>query len=84
MKDLLSIIVGALLGIVAAILAVYVTTAVGYLFGILITVTPFLSEWMTVEGLVDPDYIPGIVSWVFFISILIGSNVKVGIKSEEQ
>lgn len=67
-----------LLVVALAILGVYITISVGYLLGLIIVATPYIGEWITVGGLIDSEYIPGIISWLSLVATAFGTRFKAG------
>lgn len=68
-KSILTII-GAFIG---AILLIYIGIGIGYLFGLLISVTPFVSDWLTNNLPIDKAQIPSIIAWLSVISLYLTS-----------
>lgn len=60
--------------IIGAILLTFVGIGAGYLFGMLIAITPFISDWLTASLPIDKAQIPGIVAWL----TVLGAFVSVG------
>lgn len=69
------IIIGTVLGFVVG---TYLRLVLGYLFGMLIAITPWVSDWLTVGGLIDKGDFPAIIAWAFVITGFIPIRGGVG------
>ncbi len=65
-----------ILSLLIAVIAIYLTVAVGYLLGMLLAITPFVQDWLTVGGVIDTAQMPGIVAWIMFIALMVGAFGK--------
>lgn len=81
-KTVLGAIGMALLIVAIFIGGLYLTVILGYVIGILIEITPFISDWLTAYLPVEKSQIPGITAWLAVASLFIGAGRKGGDKIE--
>lgn len=76
---------GVLLFLGAFIVIMAVVSSVFYVVGMLFAITPFISDWLTIESLgIVPGDFPSIFAWIGLVSslLLFGiSNILTNIKN---
>lgn len=81
-RTVIEAIVTAILAIAIFIGAIYLTITFGYLVGLLLGATPFISDWLVAFLPVDKTQIPGITAWLAVASLFIRGSAKVADKGE--
>lgn len=83
-KDIIKIILAAMVFVVIFLLMMYLTIAVGYGIGILLSVLPFVSGWLTNSLPITAEQIPHITSWISVIGMLGGTGLLSAKMSKEK
>lgn len=81
-KSILSTILAAIMIVVTIIAFIYFVIGFGYLFGLIIVVLPFIGDWLTVGLPIVKSQIPGIMSWILLIGVIIGIRYNGADKDE--
>lgn len=83
LSDVIKAILAVLIVSLAAIAFVVLTVGVGYLFGMAIAITPFVSDWLTNTLPVEKSQIPALTAWFAILRWFVRgsgriSNIKAG------
>lgn len=81
--NVIKAILTALLVVTIVILAVFITVAIGYYFGVFLTILPFVSGWLTYALPITASQIPAITAWLAVASLFIGGTAKVKAEASE-
>ena len=79
--NVLKAILTALLVVFFILLALFLTVAVGYVLGSILTLLPFVSGWLTATLPISAAQIPAITAWIAVAGIFIGGGSKVRAKA---
>ena len=77
-KQILGTIAGFLLLGVLYVVSVLLAVALGYVFGMALAITPFISDWLTFGPIQKVD-IPAVTAWLSVVGLMInvGGRTKV-------
>lgn len=66
----------AVLIVLGVLLALFLTIAIGYYFGVILTILPFVSGWLTAALPITVAQIPTITAWLAVAGLFIGGTSK--------
>lgn len=81
--DVIKAILTALLDVVLIIVGLFLTVAIGYSLGIILTILPFVSGWLTATLPVTAAQIPAITAWLAVAGLFIEVTSKVANKGAD-
>ena len=70
--NVIKAILTALLVVFLILLALFLTVAVGYFLGFILTLLPFVSGWLTATLPISAAQIPAITAWLAVVGLFIG------------
>ena len=74
--NVIKAILTALLVVVLIIVGLFLTIAIGYFLGIILTILPFVSGWLTATLPVTAAQIPAITAWLAVAGLFIGGSAR--------
>lgn len=83
LKDIAKMTAIGSLVVVIVSLAVFLTIALGYLFGMFIAILPFVGGWLTDTLPITVAQIPAITAWLAVVGFFIGVGSQGGKKGGE-
>lgn len=78
MKELIALLGAALLTAALFIVGVSIGLFLGYLFGMLLAITPFISDWLTFNGALSKSQFPSITAWLAVAAFFLRANTTKG------
>lgn len=69
--NVIKAILTALLVVFLVLLAVFITVAIGYYFGVFLTILPLVSGWLTAFLPITASQIPAITAWLAVPALLL-------------
>lgn len=82
MKELFVLLGGALLTALLFLLGLVVALFGGYLFGMIIAIIPYVSDWLTFNGALPKSQFPSITAWLAVAGLFLRSGAVQGEKGE--
>lgn len=74
----------ALLVVILILIGLSLTVAIGFFFGFILTLLPFVSGWLTATLPISAEQIPAITAWLAVAGIFIGGGSKVSAKAGDK
>lgn len=66
----------AIIVVILVLLAIFLTVGLGYFLGYILTITPFVSGWLTTALPITVAQIPSITAWMAVLTLFIGTGAR--------
>lgn len=77
-KDALVVILAVILAVIIFVGAIIITVSVGYFIGMVIAITPFVSDWITHGVGISKQQIPIITAWMALFRFVVTTSISFG------
>lgn len=81
MKELFALLGVALLTALLFVVGLGLGVFFGYLVGMILAITPFISDWLTFNGALSKSQFPSITAWLAVAGLFLRTSVQ-GVKKD--